>query len=92
MAIFVEVGTHIINLDTVTTIELDAQPTSDASIEAERVVRIHFNAPIIQLSAAATPPTTVTIQTLEVTGAEAELLRQYLAFEADNAAQALDGP
>ncbi len=91
MAILINVGTRIINLDTVTTIELDARPKSDASIEAERVVRIHFNTPIVQLSPTATPPPTVTVQTLEVAGAEAELLRRYLAYEAENVAQALDG-
>ncbi len=90
MATLLEVGPYIINLDTVTTIELDARPVNDAIVEGERLIRIHFTAPAIHLSAddMHTPP--VTAQTLEVTGADAERLRRYLAYETENVAHALD--
>lgn len=91
MATLLEVGPYIINLDTVTTIELDARPVNDAPVEGERLIRIHFTAPAIHLSADDTPPTPVTAQTLEVMGADADLLRRYLAYETDHVAHALDG-
>jgi hypothetical protein len=91
MATLIDVGSYIINLDTVTTIELDAPSTTDATMHTQRVVRIHFTAPAIRFSADAFPSTAVVDQTFEVAGAEAELLRKYLAYEAENVAHALEG-
>ena len=91
MATLIDIGSYIINLDTVTTIELDAPSTTDATMHTQRVVRIHFTAPVIQLSTNNTHATAGLNQTLEIAGAEAELLRKYLAYEAENVAQALEG-
>ena len=90
MATLLKVGSTIINLDTVTAIDLDAGPSTAAIPDTATLVRIHFTAPAIHRGTDAPPTTAVTGQTLELGGAEAALLRTYLAYEAVNVADAME--
>ncbi len=89
MATLLQVGSKIINLDTVTTIDLDAGSATAATPNAAPRVRIHFTAPTIHRWTDAPPTPVVPGQTLELGGAEAALLRTYLAYEAVNVADAM---
>ena len=89
MATLLQVGSTIINLDTVTAIELNAGPSTAAIPDDELLVRIHFTAPAIHHWTDAPPTPAVPGQTLELGGAEAALLWTYLAYEAVNIADAM---
>lgn len=82
MATLIRVGHTIVNLDTITTIELEVRAALAPPRNSERVIRIYFATPAGCACTAGTIAPAGGHRVLELRGDDAAAFRRYLEYEA----------